>query len=84
VNKVPPIYPTSARQQHIEGTVAVDAEIGSDGVPKLKKVVEDPDPSLVRSAVAAITAWRYEPATCSDKPVSIETVIQVNYKLRYQ
>ncbi len=81
VNKLAPVYPTSARQQHIQGTVAVDAEIGLDGVPRIKKVVANPDPSLVRSAVDAISGWRYEPATCDGKPVSIETVLRVNYKL---
>lgn len=81
VNKVAPVYPTSARQQHIQGTVAVDTEIGLDGIPRMKKVVANPDPSLVRSAADAITAWRYEPATCDGKPVPIETVLRVNYKL---
>ncbi|HLV88153.1 MAG TPA: energy transducer TonB [Candidatus Sulfotelmatobacter sp.] len=81
VNKVAPVYPTSARQQHIEGTVAVDTEIGLDGTPRMKKVVANADPSLVRSAADAITAWRYEPATCDGKPVSIETVLRVDYTL---
>jgi TonB family protein len=81
VNKVPPVYPTGARQQRVQGTVAVDTEIGVDGVPRMKKVVANPDPSLVKSAVDAIKAWKYESATCDGKPVPIETVLRVNYKL---
>jgi TonB family protein len=78
---VPPVYPTGARQQRVQGTVAVDTEIGVDGVPRMKKVVANPDPSLVKSAVDAIKAWKYESATCDGKPVPIETVLRVNYKL---
>ena len=81
MKKVQPLYPPSARQQHVQGTVAVDTEIGTDGVPNLKKIVANPDPNLVRSALDAVTAWRYEPATCDGKPASIETVLQVNYQL---
>jgi TonB family protein len=81
VNKVPPVYPTNARQQHVQGTVAVDTEIGVDGVPKMKSVVANPDPSLAKSAADAIKAWRYESATCNGKPVPIETLLHITYKL---
>jgi hypothetical protein len=72
------VYPTSARQQHIQGTVAVDAEIGLDDVPRMKKVVANPDPSLVRSAVDHVTHKHEIYLTVTsirDSPVFILSVI---------
>jgi TonB-like protein len=74
-------YPFGARERHLQGTVAVDAQIGLDGVPRIRKVVSDPNPDLTKPSLEAIAGWRYEPATCNGKPVPIETVLQVNYTL---
>jgi len=76
-----PKYPFGARERQLQGTVSVDAQIGLDGVPKIRKVVADPNPDLTKPSLDAIAGWRYEPATCNGKPVPIETVLQVKYTL---
>jgi protein TonB len=81
LRKVNPGYPSDARQQRIQGTVAVDLWIGADGVPIIRQVLVSPSASLEKSTEAAITAWRYRPATCNGKPVRAETVVQMNYTL---
>ena len=81
VNRIPPEYPSSARQRHVEGTVYLDTEIGITGVPIIKKVVVNTDQELVRASEEAVRVWRYDPATCDGKPVSIETILQVNFTL---
>ena len=78
-----PEYPQSARMQHVEGTVAIDASIGTDGVPRVRKVVDSPNPDLEQASLRAVRDWRYRPARCSGQPVEIETILQVNYKLSY-
>jgi TonB family protein len=81
IKSLAPDYPADARQQHIQGTVAVDVLIGNDGIPKIRKVVASPTASLARSSQTAIAGWRYEPATCEGKPVQVETVLRINYTL---
>jgi TonB family protein len=81
IKKVAPEYPPEARQQHIEGTVALDVSIGADGIPIVRKTVASPSPSLQRSSQTAIEGWRYEPAACEGKPVRVETLLWVNYTL---
>ena len=83
VKSVAPEYPADAKQQHIQGTVVLDALIGTDGVPTLQKIVASPSASLEASSQKAVAAWRYEPATCRGMPVSVETVIQVHYALSF-
>jgi TonB family protein len=78
-----PEYPESARRQRIEGTVAIDAWIGVDGAPRVRKVVASPSPDLEKASLDAIKGWRYSPAQCSGTPVEIETILQVNYALYF-
>jgi TonB family protein len=81
IKMVRPEYPLEAKQQHIEGTVAVDVSIGTDGIPIIRETVASPIPSLERSSQTAIAGWRYEPAACEGKPVQVETVLSINYAL---
>jgi hypothetical protein len=81
VKSVAPEYPSDARQQHLQGTVAVDVLIGTDAVPIIRKVVASPSASLERSSQNAIAGWRYEPASCEGKPVQVETVLRIIYIL---
>jgi TonB family protein len=81
--KIYPQYPDSARRDRIAGTVAVDARIGTDGVPRIGDVVRYSRADLERSSISALKEWRYEPAACNGKPVEVETVLQVNYSLSY-
>jgi len=83
IKKIPPQYPDIALRVRIEGTVAVDARIGTDGIPRIGEVVGHANPDLERSTISALKEWRCEPATCNGKPVEVETVLQVNFSLRY-
>ena len=81
IKSVAPEYPQDARQQHVQGTVAVDVWIGTDGAPRVRKVVATPSASLGKSSETAIAGWRYNPAACSGTPVQVETVLRINYTL---
>jgi len=82
VKKRAPEYPENARQQRIQGLVALDARIGADGVVKIGKVVVSASPELNQSSINALQEWRYEPATCNGKPVEVETILEVKYFLQ--
>jgi TonB family protein len=78
-----PSYPPNARAQRIQGTVAVYVWIGTDGVPEIRKVVENPNSDLTTASLNAIEGWHYQPAQCSDQPVRVETILQINYTLSF-
>lgn len=83
LKSVAPEYAADARQQHVEGTVAMDVSIGVDGIPIIRKAVASPSASLERSSRTAIAGWHYEPAACEGVPIRVETVLQINYTLSH-
>ena len=39
------------------------------------------DPDLARSAVEAVSQWRYTPTLLNGEPIEVDTTITVNYSL---
>jgi TonB family protein len=82
VDRVIPVYPQSAKSAGVHGSVTLDAIIGIDGQPKLLRVVNtEIDPELARSAIEAVSKWRYRPLLVNGKPVEVETTVTVVYSL---
>src|SRR5208282_722388 len=82
ITRVPPIYPESAKSAGISGTVVLHAVIGMDGKPLSLRVKNSQiDPDLARSAVEAVSQWRYTPTLLNGEPIEVDTVIMVNYSL---
>jgi TonB family protein len=82
ITKVPPVYPESAKSAGISGTVVLHAVIGMDGKPLSLRVKNSQiDPDLARSAVEAVSQWRYTPTLLNGEPIEVDTVIMVNYSL---
>jgi TonB family protein len=80
--RVIPVYPDSAKQAGVEGTVVLHAVIGKDGSP-LSLVVSNSgvNPELARSAVETVSHWRYRPTLLNGEPIEVDTEIQVVYSL---
>ena len=83
-SKTDPEYPEEARKGHIEGKVMLQVKIDSNGVVSdvavLHSEPEEYQP-FIDSAIAAISHWRYQPATKYGKPVDVYFTIQVDFKL---
>jgi protein TonB len=75
-----PIYPQLAIMARIQGTVVLQAIIGIDGTVKDLKVLSS-HPLLVRAAIDAVKAWRYQPTLLNTEPVEVLTEIDVNFRL---
>ncbi len=83
ITKVQPIYPESARSAGVQGTVVLHAIISKDGKPLALRVMNaQVDPDLARSAVEAVSQWRYTPTLLNGEPIEIDTTIDVNYSLQ--
>ena len=76
IHQVAPIYPASAKRNHVEGTVVLHGVVTKDGSVDQLRVVSGPV-ALTDVAVAAVKQWRYEPATFQDKPVEMATTVSI-------
>lgn len=82
ISKVQPVYPESAKTAGVQGTVVLHAVIGMDGRPLSLRVMNSQiDPDLARSAVEAVSRWRYTPTLLNGEPIEVDTTITVNYSL---
>ena len=74
-----PIYPQSAKDNHVAGTVVLHALIGTDGHIYRLTVQSSPDPDLAIASLAAVRQWVYKPYQLFGEPVDVETTINVNF-----
>src|ERR1700731_1768843 len=82
ITKVQPIYPESAKDAGVQGTVLLHAVVGMDGRPLQLQVFNSQiNPHLARAAVEAVSQWRYQPPLLNGEPVEIDTTIQVKFSL---
>lgn len=80
IDRVPPVYPSAARLNHLEGKVEVMAVITTAGtVDRVRKV--SGNQILVQATVDAVKRWRYEPFKLDGQPIEKEISIEVNFKV---
>jgi TonB family protein len=80
IHRVTPLYPAAAKEQHIEGTLLLNAIIGKDGTLQNLTYVSGP-PILMNSAMDAVKQWQYKPTLLNGEPVEVDTTISVVYTL---
>jgi periplasmic protein TonB len=77
-----PEYTAEAIKLHIEGTVSVRLRVSSSGVVQVLGVTSDLGHGLGDSAIHAVQATRFKPATdASGNPVDWEGVVNVAFQL---
>jgi TonB family protein len=82
ITKAQPVYPESAKSAGVQGTVVLRAVIGMDGKPLSLRVMNSQvDPELARSAVEAVSQWRYTPMLLNGEAIEVDTTITVNFSL---
>jgi periplasmic protein TonB len=79
IKKLNPFYPELERRRYVQGTVAIYAVIGVDGSLHDLRIVSGVSPALDKASLDAVQQWRYEPYTCQNIPIEVETMIEVNY-----
>lgn len=75
-----PAYPSIAKAARSQGTVRLEAVIGTDGSVRDLRVVSGP-PLLVTAAVDAVKQWRYQPTMLNGSAVEVLTDIDINFTL---
>ena len=80
IHKVDPLYPESARRDHISGVVVVQAMIDTGGHVADAIPLQGP-PELTEAAIDAVKQFTFEPATRQGKPVPVVFNLTINFKL---
>ena len=81
VSKVQPDYPTMARQQHLSGTVVLEALISKQGTVAQLIPIASPDVLLTDAALNAVRKWTYTPYVLEGIPTEVDTTITVNFNI---
>jgi len=80
IRKVEPVYPPSAIDQRLEGTVKLFAVIGEDGNIKSLQPLSGPR-ELFSAALDAVRQWRYAPTLLNGRPIQTERQVTVVFRL---
>lgn len=75
-----PEYPVLAREAGIQGNVVLHAIIDKNGRVSELQVVTG-HPLLVKAALDAVRAWRYQPTLLNGEPVEVDTTVTVSFVL---
>jgi TonB family protein len=81
IRKIEPEYTPEAKDDGIEGTVGIRAEVWPDGTAQNIRVAKSLDPGLDQRAVTAVSQWRFKPGMKDGKAVSVYVSIEVNFRL---
>jgi protein TonB len=80
LGKIPPVYPDAARMNGTQGTVWVQALVGTGGSIQDAVVISGPD-ELLDASLEAVWQWTFNPARVNGKPVAVWVAIPVKYSL---
>lgn len=76
-----PHYPAEARVTGLEGVVVVRFVVTAEGAVSELTVVSGDEP-FVAAAVAAVSTWRFDPATVGGQPAPAWRVVKIPFRLR--
>ena len=74
------VYPATARQSNIQGSVTVSANIDENGKVVSAKALSGPM-LLRQAAVESVTQWRYSPGLVDGKPTPAQVTVSVDFRL---
>jgi protein TonB len=77
-----PGYPLELMRANVHGMVTLYAVIHSDGKVSDIRVLNSPDERLDPYAVKALARWKFLPAERAGKPVALEAVVKIPFRVR--
>lgn len=80
--RVRPIYPRSAANRKIEGSVLLKLTIGPDGAVQDASVLNsNPSGTFDEAALEAVRQWKFRPRIVNGQPVKQEGIQRIDFKL---
>jgi protein TonB len=80
--KSDPGYPLELMRANVHGMVTLYAVIHSDGKVGEIRVLNSPDERLDSYAAQALARWKFVPAVRAGKPVALEAVVLIPFRVR--
>ena len=82
--RIPPVYPSSARRSKKQGTAKIALTVTSSGnVSSPRIVASSGHRTLDSSALAAVKNWRFNPAKNGlGQPVAFQMTVPITFRLR--
>jgi TonB family protein len=74
-------YPELGQHSRVQGSVVLEAVIGTDGVVEGLRVVSGPS-ILTGAAQQAVRQWRFKPYLQNGRPVETKCTVTVNFSIR--
>lgn len=81
IRKIDPKYPPALIKERVEGEVVLYAVIRSDGSVDSIQLVHGIDEQLDANAMAALSQWKFRPATKQGNPVDLEAIVHITFRL---
>lgn len=82
LHKKPPVYPQSAKLNHISGSVEIKVVIDRNGKVQHLRLLSAPDGDLALAALAAVRTWTYKPYLVDGAPVDVISNVTVKFEIR--
>ncbi|MDP9337560.1 MAG: TonB family protein [Acidobacteriota bacterium] len=79
VKKSDPKYPPTLINEHVEGEVVLYAVIRADGSVDSVELVSGLDEQLDNNAMAALSQWKFHPASRQGTPVDLEAIVHIPF-----
>jgi TonB family protein len=80
IQEVDPGYPLELMKENVQGTVVLSAVIRSDGSVGEVCILRGVDDRLDAYASAALSRWRFRPATRNGDPMALQTVVMIPFR----
>ncbi|MCG8337645.1 MAG: energy transducer TonB [Proteobacteria bacterium] len=80
--KIDPIYPYSAKRRNQTGSITLQFIVDSNGnVGQIKVLKSEPLGVFDKSAVNAVTKWRFKPGFYQGEAVATRVIVPINFQL---
>jgi periplasmic protein TonB len=81
VYRVEPDYSDEARKAGLQGTVALRLAVDTNGLPANIQIVRGVRLGLDGKAVEAVKQWKFRTAYRNGQSISVETAVEVEFRL---
>jgi len=77
-----PEYTDQARKRKVRGSVLLSLVVTAEGDVREPKVIRSLDQDLDKQAVAAVSKWKFTPATKDGQPVSVRIKVEASFNIK--
>jgi protein TonB len=83
ISRTEPKFPEAARKQNLKlsGSVVISLDVDEAGHPQNLQVIGPLGLGFDEGALAAVSSWKFKPATKGGTPITTRAIVEVNFRL---